>query len=128
MYVLAVQCRTISAVDVDTGESVSVPLEITLNPDSFLEPTPSDSKPPRHDPSFADAPEQTGVKRPHDAWTNVPKDAEQHSGNDVMQCDQSRNKLVLETPCLLPDQQEVICFCHVLCTRLFVVGPSAPQS
>lgn len=101
MYVLATQPRTLSALDVDTGESISVPLKVNLRPSSCLEPTPSDSKPQRQDPGAIETPEHMGNTMLNDPWMT--------DANNTMARD-TRSTFVLETPCLLPDEQEVYDF------------------
>lgn len=102
LYVLAATPRSVSAIDVDTGENVSIPLKITLKSTSSLSPTPHDSKPTRLDPAEATVGNRivgnTAIRKPDDASEE----------GCAMHFAASGVEIVQETPCLLPDEEEVI--------------------
>ncbi|GMH41655.1 hypothetical protein BSKO_09565 [Bryopsis sp. KO-2023] len=106
MYVLASESRAIACIDVDTGESVSVPLRVKLKVDSCLRPTPDDSKPPKEDPQNSNSdimPVHFGSSLDAvlaDVGTPFGQ-REHHSRRGAGM------EIIMETPCLLPEHTEV---------------------
>lgn len=109
LYVLAAIPRSVSAVDVDTGENVSIPLKITLKSTSCLSPTTHDSKPTRLDP--AEVASESRVI-PNAAMRKLDAPSEEGC---TMSFAPSSVEFVQETPCLLPDEGEVTMYNCIEC-------------